>query len=174
MSAASGFPVERGYGVQAPVIIYTAPVTVSVPAHRKPLPIMPLYRARPRSLYYRRRRATNRRRRYERRRLHIGRIRSRYTIFNVKQTQNISFTFFGTGSPDKNKWQAMSLEAIQSSGTSPKPGINLRFAVFGDRLPGTGNQYHYPFDYYMIRLVRSNSVRHLTPSHEYAHKAAHT
>nr|QNS29793.1 cap protein [Goose circovirus] len=115
---------------------------------------MPLYRARPRSLYYRRRRATNRRRRYRRRRLHIGRIRSRYTIFNVKQTQNISFTFFGTGSPDKNKWQAMSLEAIQSSGTSPKPGINLRFAVFGDRLPGTGNQYHYPFDYYMIRLVK--------------------
>ncbi|AOS89457.1 capsid protein [Goose circovirus] len=115
---------------------------------------MPLYRARPRSLYYRRRRAINRRRRYGRRRLHIGRIRSRFTVFNVKQTQNITFTFFQTGSPAQGKWQAMSLEAITPSGNSPKPGLNLRFAMFGDRGPGTGGAYHYPFDYYMLRLVK--------------------
>ncbi|AOS89466.1 capsid protein [Goose circovirus] len=115
---------------------------------------MPLYRARPRGLYNRRRRAAQRRRRYGRRRLHIGRIRSRFSVFNVKQTQTITFTFFQTGTPAKDKWQSISLEAIQSQDSRPKPGINLRFAMFGDRAAGQGNVYHYPFDYYMIRLVK--------------------
>nr|AKM52584.1 capsid protein [Goose circovirus] len=115
---------------------------------------MPLYRARSRSLYHRRRRASNRRRRYGRRRLHIGRIRSRYSIFNVKQTQTITFTFFQTSTPEQGKWESKSLEAIQSTDSRPKPGINLRFAVFGDRTAGTGGVYHYPFDYYMIRMVK--------------------
>lgn len=72
----------------------------------------------------------------------------------MKQTQNITFTFFGTGTPAQGKWQSMSLEAVAAQSNSPKPGLNLRFAMFGDRSPGADNSYHYPFDYYMIRMVK--------------------
>ncbi|ABU48446.1 putative capsid protein [Swan circovirus] len=116
---------------------------------------MPLSRAGSRRLYHRRRRTYYRRRRYGRRRLRISRIRSRFTVFNVKQTQNITFTFFTLGGPEKGKWESLSLESVsRPSDTKPKPGLNLRFAMFGDRDPGVGRAYHYPFDYYMFRLVK--------------------
>ncbi|ABU48444.1 putative capsid protein [Swan circovirus] len=116
---------------------------------------MSLSRAGSRRLYHRRRRAYYRRRRYGRRRLRIPRIRRRFTVFHVKQTQNIPFTFWSSATPDPtDKWMSLSLESNSATLNKPKPGLNLRFAMFGDRLPGSGNAYHYPFDYYMIKLVK--------------------
>lgn len=103
-----------------------------------------------------------RRRRFRRRRLRlrIARPRSRFTVHNFKVTQNTTYGFF-QNQQLVGGWQAYSIESA-TDWTSPtgKPhqGLNLRFAMFGDR----ASPYVYPYDYYQIRGVRVE----LTPAYD--------
>ncbi|ACB10223.1 capsid protein [Duck circovirus] len=116
-----------------------------------------------RRAYRARRRRRGLRRRLRRRRLRIGRPRRRFSVVTFKVTRHTVFGFFGsgTGPTAAGRWQSLSLEDGAQYTDPPAQGnnicgLNMRWAMFGDTnsyMQGNKPQYHYPYDYYIIKGV---------------------